>query len=210
MRGKLLLVLSTLLCTAALYGQADNVTHSPHGLLKIPCQNCHTTKGWTPIRSVPEFNHAKTGFPLRGMHAKTQCQDCHANLVFTSVGKQCQDCHADIHRRKNGAQCDLCHRDTGWQVSVHMINEHQDRFPLVGAHAMVDCYSCHKVGTVGPLNRQGLPTECVSCHLDDFKKAKSPNHIAQGFSTECLQCHSLMDGWMTTVSSAMVRKRGKP
>lgn len=210
MRG-IFLLFSALLCTTALYGQTESVTHSPHGPLKIPCQNCHTTKGWAPIRAVPEFNHAKTtGFALRGMHAKTQCQDCHTNLVFTNVGKQCQDCHADIHRRKNGAQCDLCHRDTGWQVSIHMINEHQDRFPLIGAHAMVDCYSCHKVGTVGPFNRQSLSTECVSCHLADFKKAKSPNHIAQGFSTECLQCHSLMEGWMTTVSSVLVRKRGQP
>ena len=175
----------------------DATTHSPHGDLKVPCQNCHTTTGWTPIRSSPEFDHRKTGFPLRGLHAKVACQDCHVDLAFANVGKQCQDCHADIHRRKNTAQCDLCHRDSGWQVSIHNINEHQDRFPLIGAHAAVDCYSCHKVGTVGPFNRQGLSTECVSCHLDDYRKTKSPNHQAQGFSTNCQQCHTLMDNWLT-------------
>ena len=79
-------------------------------------------------------------------------------------------------------------------------------FPLIGAHAMVDCYSCHKVGTVGPFNRQGLSTECSSCHMDDFKKAKNPNHIAQGFSTQCLECHSLMDNWMTTISPMMMKR----
>ena len=182
-------------------------TQSPHGRLDIRCENCHTAQGWTPIRAVPEFEHRKTGFPLRGLHSKVPCQDCHTDLVFANVGKQCQDCHADIHRRKNGAQCELCHRDTGWEVSIHSINEHQDRFPLIGAHAAVDCYSCHKVGTVGPLNRQGLSTECVSCHLDDFRKTKSPNHQAQGFSTDCLQCHSIMDNWITAVMPPIQRKK---
>lgn len=185
---------------------AQDKTHSPHGKLNIPCENCHTAQGWKPIRAVPEFDHRKTGFALRGLHSKAGCADCHTDLVFAKTGNQCQDCHADIHRRKNGAQCDLCHRDTGWQVSIHNINEHQDRFPLIGAHAMVDCYSCHKVGTVGPFNRQGLSTECSSCHMDDFKKAKNPNHIAQGYSTQCLECHSLMDNWMTTISPSMVKR----
>jgi hypothetical protein len=183
-------------------------THSPHGKLSIPCENCHTPQGWKPIRAVPEFNHSKTGFPLRGLHSKVGCADCHTDLVFSKAHNQCQDCHADIHRRRNTAQCDACHRDTGWQVSIHNINEHQDRFPLIGAHAMVDCYSCHKVGTVGPSNRQGLSTECSSCHMDDFKKAKNPNHIAQGFSTQCLECHSLMDNWMTTIAPMMMNRKG--
>lgn len=185
---------------------AGEKTHSPHGKLSIACENCHTPQGWKPIRAVPEFDHRKTGFALRGLHSKVACAECHTDLVFAKTGNQCQDCHADIHRRKNGAQCDLCHRDTGWQVSIHNINEHQDRFPLIGAHAMVDCYSCHKVGTVGPFNRQGLSTECSSCHMDDFKKAKNPNHMAQGFSTQCLECHGLMDNWMTTISPSMVKR----
>lgn len=183
----------------------DN-THSPHGKLTIPCENCHTAQAWKPIRAVPEFNHKKTGFPLRGLHTKVGCRDCHQDLVFANAGMQCQDCHADIHRRKNTAQCDACHRDTGWWVSVRNINWHQDRFPLIGAHAMVDCYSCHKVGTIGPMNRQALSTECSSCHLDDFRKAKSPNHVAQGFSTQCLECHGLMDSWMTTIKPALQRR----
>jgi nitrate/TMAO reductase-like tetraheme cytochrome c subunit len=71
---------------------------------------------------------------------------------------------------------------------------------------MVDCYSFYKVGTVGPSNRQGLSTECSSCHMDDFKKVKNPNHIAQGFSTQCQECHSLMDNWMTTISPMMLKR----
>ncbi|HEY1270423.1 MAG TPA: hypothetical protein VGF08_00480 [Terriglobales bacterium] len=170
-------------------------TRSPHGSLNIPCQDCHSAQAWKPIRAVPEFDHRKTGFPLRGLHSKVACTGCHLDRVFANVGSQCQDCHADIHRRKNGAQCDMCHRDTGWQVSIHNINEHQDRFPLIGAHATVDCYSCHKVGTVGQFNRQGLSTECVSCHMTAFRRAKNPNHLAMGYPTDCQQCHTTMDTW---------------
>jgi hypothetical protein len=60
---------------------------------------------------------------------------------------------------------------------------------------------------VGPFNRQGLSTECGSCHLDDFRKTKSPNHQAQGFSTDCLQCHSIMDNWVTAVRPGMQKKK---
>ena len=83
-------------------------TPNPHGSLKAPCENCHTPVAWMPFAD-PEFDHNKTPIPLRGMHTKVLCQECHIDPVFTNVGQQCQDCHADLHH-KNGAQCDLCHR----------------------------------------------------------------------------------------------------
>ena len=180
---------------------------NPHGPLKIPCEKCHTASAWKPIRSKPEFNHSKTGFALLGMHSTLQCKECHTHPVFAEVGRQCQDCHADIHRRRNGAQCDICHRTNGWAVSVHNINEHQDRFPLIGAHAVADCYSCHTAGAVGKFNRQALSTECASCHMRAFQKAMSPNHVALGYSTDCQQCHNSFDTWMTGAVAHMKLRR---
>ena len=180
---------------------------SPHGNIKIACENCHTSKGWLPLRAQPEFDHGKTPFPLRGVHSKVACEECHVDPVFTNAGQQCQDCHADIHRRRNSAQCDLCHTTNGWAVSVHNINEHQDRFPLIGAHAVVDCYACHKAGAVGQFNRQSLSTECVSCHLKAFNSAKSPNHRAQGFSMDCRECHHSMDNWLVGASPLLQPRR---
>ncbi len=181
---------------------------SPHGPLKITCEKCHTVSSWRPIRGKPEFKHDKTGFPLRGLHTTVQCEECHTSPVFANVGSNCQDCHADIHRRRNGAQCALCHRVSGWEVSLHDINEHQDRFPLIGAHAVADCYSCHTAGAVGKFNRQGLSTECVSCHLSAFQKASAPNHLALGYSTDCQQCHNSMDSWMVgAISRAKLRRQ---
>ena len=174
-------------------------TQSPHGNLDIPCATCHTVSDWTVIPSKIKFDHARVGFPLRGRHATVACRDCHADLKFADTPNKCQDCHADLHRRKNGAECELCHNTNGWQVSVHNINEHQDRFPLIGAHAVVDCYACHKVGTVGQFNRFGLSTECISCHTKDFEKATVPNHRALAFSTDCRECHLSMDSWSGAV-----------
>ena len=202
MTGNLLLVHAFLLfqvASGALAGQEAVPTASsrnPHGPMKITCEKCHSASAWTPIRTKPEFDHGKTGYPLRGLHTGVRCEACHLDPVFANAGRNCQDCHADLHRRKNGAQCDLCHRVSGWQVSIHSINEHQDRFPLIGAHAAVDCYSCHRVGAVGQFNRQGLSTDCVSCHLRAFQKTTAPNHQALGYSTDCRQCHTSMDSWM--------------
>lgn len=171
------------------------LTQSPHGKLSLACNTCHTPETWAVIQEKINFNHAKTGFPLRGRHTTVACRDCHANLNFAKTPNKCQDCHADLHRRKNGAECELCHNSNGWEVSIHNINEHQDRFPLIGAHAAVDCYSCHKVGTVGRFNRFGLSTECYSCHAKDYTKTVAPNHRALGYSTECRECHLSMDSW---------------
>jgi hypothetical protein len=143
---------------------------------------------WKPIRSIPEFDHSSTSYALRGMHEKVQCTQCHVKLVFTNVGQKCADCHADIHRGQFGASCESCHTVKGWRVSVQAIRDHQNRFPLIGAHAAVDCDSCHKGVATGQF--QGLSTQCYSCHAQDFKRTTNPNHVTAGFSTTCEKCHS--------------------
>jgi hypothetical protein len=173
--------------------QTGGNTHSPHGNLNIPCQNCHTANAWTPIRAVPEFDHNQTRYPLRGMHQSVTCNQCHVKPVFTNVGQHCQDCHADIHKRQLGANCEQCHTVRGWAVSIQQVQQHNNRFPLTGAHAAVDCDSCHK----GAANSkfQTMSTECYSCHAADYKSASSPNHVSGKMSTTCEQCHGT-DNWL--------------
>jgi hypothetical protein len=164
------------------------VARNPHGAaLNVPCENCHTSLSWTPIRSIPEFEHDKTRYPLRGMHESVACTQCHVKLVFSNVGEKCSDCHADIHRGQVGANCASCHTVKGWSVTVQAVRNHQNRFPLIGAHAAVDCESCHKAAATGQF--QGLATQCYSCHAKDFKAASDPNHVTAGFSTSCEGCH---------------------
>ena len=168
-------------------------THSPHGNLTVPCQNCHTASAWKPIRAVPEFDHSQTRYPLRGMHQSVTCVQCHVKPVFTSVGQRCQDCHADIHRRQLGANCEQCHTVRGWQVTVQQIQQHNNRFPLTGAHAAVDCDSCHK--GIATSQFQAMSTECYSCHAADFKATSNPSHVTAAFSTNCTTCHGT-DTWL--------------
>ncbi|HKM65576.1 MAG TPA: hypothetical protein VJX70_00290 [Candidatus Acidoferrum sp.] len=171
-------------------------TRNPHGPLTIPCENCHTSAGWRPIRAVPEFDHNKTSYPLRGMHEKVQCTQCHVKPVFTNVGKNCADCHADIHRRQMGPNCAQCHTVQGWDIAVQAVRDHQNRFPLLGAHAAVQCDECHKQAATGMF--LGLPTACDSCHLKDWQNTTNPPHASAGAafaSSNCQGCH-FFDSWL--------------
>jgi len=188
-------LLLVLCCSISAVDQR-NATVSPHGPLGIPCENCHTAAGWSPLRDHLEFSHDKTHFPLRGGHEKVACTQCHANPVFTDVGKNCSDCHADIHLRKFGADCAQCHVVAGWFTTKQQVRNHNNLFPLLGAHAAVECEACHKA-VVGGQYRV-LPY-CSACHLTEFKKATNPNHVAQGFSQTCDMCHS-QDSWFGAVS----------
>lgn len=166
---------------------------SPHGKLKQACEDCHTFTSWKPIRNLPEFDHNRTAFPLRGLHEKVECRLCHTSLDFSNAGTRCADCHADIHRRQFGAQCEQCHTVNGWRVSLSSVRQHWNRFPLLGAHAAAECSQCHRNASAGQF--QGLPTECQSCHLDAFQRTTSPDHKLAGFPTACNTCHASVDSW---------------
>jgi hypothetical protein len=177
------------------YAQQD-AKRNPHGPLNVPCENCHTSAGWRPIRAVPEFDHNKTKYPLRGMHEKVQCVQCHVKPAFTDVGKNCADCHADIHRRQMGANCAQCHTVQGWNIAVQQVRDHQNRFPLLGAHATVQCDECHKQAATGMF--LGLSTACDSCHLKDWQNTTNPAHASAGpafASRNCQGCHKF-DSWL--------------
>src|SRR5260370_8380519 len=72
-----LLLFFWLPATSQAHPPQRETTRSPHGPLATPCENCHNAASWRPIRAVPEFDHNKTKYPLRGMHEKVQCVQCH-------------------------------------------------------------------------------------------------------------------------------------
>ena len=149
--GKIPVLLCLLLVSAGSLGAQTSSrppTRSPHGKLATPCENCHTYSSWSPLRQYPEFNHNSTPYPLRGRHAGVACRQCHTKLIFSNTSTRCADCYADMHRRQFGAECERCHTVQGFQ-EVRTQQPHQNRFPLLGGHATVDCESCHKNGAVG-------------------------------------------------------------
>ena len=163
---------------------------NPHGSLTIPCENCHTTTAWKPLRKQPEFNHnTQTNFALLGLHQQVNCTTCHTNLVFAKAPTRCADCHADLHRRQFGSNCQDCHTVRGWNLQVSAIRDHNNRFPLIGAHAAATCDDCHHGAATGVYI--GLSTQCVSCHLKDYQTATPLNHVAAGLPTTCDTCHGM-------------------
>lgn len=142
------------------------------------CGNCHSTADW----SSQKFDHAReTGFPLLGRHARVGCQDCHrSGNLKEPIPKECNGCHQsdDRHAGRLGAACGECHSNDTWRVA-NFDHATRFKFPLEGAHAKLDCHSCH----TGVAKEQKLPTDCAGCH-----RADEPH--AGKLGKQCEQCHT--------------------
>ena len=138
------------------------------------CEACHNTKSWADING---FDHAKTSFPLLGVHRTVACADCHKPTTshesrFKGASKLCESCHNDVHDNQFAAKdgnthCIDCHDARLWVPSTfdHVARA---RFPLTGGHANVLCAKCH---TQNKLIEEKLvvlykntPAKCADCH----------------------------------------------
>jgi hypothetical protein len=174
--------------------QADR-TRNPHGPLPVSCEACHTATAWKPARAHPEFNHnTQTAYPLRDMHTNVACGACHVSQVFRNTPHDCAGCHADLHRSRMGVHCEQCHTVRGWRPARQISAlDHSNRFPLLGAHARVQCESCHQGGANAIFT--GMSTECIVCHRSDFQTTQNPPHQQASFPLNCAVCHS-MNNWL--------------
>ena len=92
------------------------------GELGERCQDCHTELSWRPFGQVER--HARTRFPLVGVHAATSCRRCHVGLEvgnFVPTDTECVTCHQDdLARTTNHIglgwvdRCDRCHLPSRW------------------------------------------------------------------------------------------------
>lgn len=174
-------------CATMTLGQS-----SPHGTISVPCTDCHTTSSWTKLATPMKFDHAKTVFALLGKHRITECRQCHVRLRFSETATECFSCHRSdfdtapvINHRAEGFStgCVECHREdaVSWRESF---DHNRTEFPTRGAHEAVDCFRCHTNN-----HFRGLSSQCVSCHLNDYRSAQDPIHATAGFSTDCAMCH---------------------
>jgi hypothetical protein len=167
-----------------------NATTDPnHATAGFPttCEVCHTPTAW-------EDGHFDHPFQLEGVHATLDCLACHAG-GYQGTPTDCVGCHQDDYDNAVNPNhvaagfpttCDSCHAfgDPSWQEGDYP----HSVWPLVGNHAQQQCITCH-TGTV----YQGLPSDCVDCHLDDYNATTNPNHTAAGFPTQCELCHNPAD-----------------
>lgn len=172
------------------YNDTDNPNHTLTGL-DHDCALCHTTSAWQPS----SFDHNATDFPLTGAHAGTACNLCHAGTT-AGLATECYACHESDYAGTVDpdhvgshfpAECGICHTTAAWRPSH--IDHNLTSFPLTGAHAVVDCNSCHAGGYTG------TPSDCYACHNNDFANVDDPDHVQGGFDHNCTVCHTT-DTWL--------------
>jgi len=164
------------------------------------CERCHTPRSWV-VTNITEI-HRQSRFPLNGQHTQVDCYQCHKSaslLRFDPMGAECSDCHMSNYAAttqpshvasKFPKDCFLCHNEKGWQPAKFNHNTNTT-FPLTGGHIGIDCNSCHSKGFAG------TPTECVSCHLNNYNATTNPSHVTAKFSTDCKTCHATSN-WQST------------
>jgi hypothetical protein len=162
---------------------ACHLKDNPHGeKLGTACETCHNQQSW----QAAQFEHAVTGFPLSGRHARVACEKCHpASSQFKNTPTACVGCHQkdDRHAGSEGPLCETCHTPDDWKASTF---NHDSVFKLVGAHTGATCDQCHSPS----LQFKNAPTDCFGCHKKDDQHAGSEG-------TACETCHTL-SSWKPT------------
>ena len=177
------------------------------GQLSKNCEQCHKPDGM-------HFDHATSTFPLTGKHVQTPCEKCHKMekgtfplgqgeaIRYKPLSATCKSCHVDEHRGQFKQDCVACHTTQSFKPST--FNHARSTFPLLGAHARVECAKCHKMDTfddplpaVQRVRYHPLDHACIKCHND-------PHQGKLG--TDCSQCHT-SDQWK--IVSRAFHKTGK-
>lgn len=136
-----------------------------------------------------DFDHAQTGWKLKGKHTGAKCRDCHKQKnrrgaqTFLGTRRECGSCHEDPHEQRLGTRCESCHGEQGWKtVRLDGFDHDLARFDLLGKHRKVECVKCHQ----DPPKYRDLDfASCGSCHEDPH---------AGRFDERCKSCHQ-ESGW---------------
>jgi len=161
------------------------------------CHNDHHGREFKIIKfDKKNFNHAKTGFVLKGQHAKQECAKCHnpkrikdpklkkKTSTYLGLSQECLSCHDDYHQGKLSSKCTECHNFDSWK-NAERFDHSKTKFPLLGKHLKVACIDCHKVEVLNGKKVQkftGLNfANCTPCHKDVHN-----NKLGQN----CKQCHT--------------------
>lgn len=167
------------------YNETDGPDHKASGF-PFDCTLCHSGMiSWENAR----FSHGS--FPMESTHKTLDCRECHTDGKYNGLSTDCFSCHLDDY---NGTK-DPNHKESGFSTICTDCHTNMSTwegasvphfgFPLQGAHKALDCTECHKGG-----NYTKLPSNCSSCHIDDYNNAENPNHKSAGYPTSCKSCHS--------------------
>ncbi len=142
------------------------------------CKKCHVEHQGADFALVfwgkqgpGTFDHAQTGQPLSGKHARLSCGQCHKTRSYLGLATACGSCHRDEHRGQfAGRACTDCHGEQAWTPA--RFDHAATRWALSGGHASVACAKCHATSPdparAGSSYRafRGAATDCAGCHKD--------------------------------------------
>ena len=161
------------------------------------CHNEHHGRNFQLIRfDKRNFDHKKTGFELKGEHAKQECNACHKPAfikdptikkklsTYLGLSQNCLSCHDDYHQGKLSSNCASCHNFNSFKNATGF-DHSKTHFPLLGKHRSVECLKCHKTEIVNGKTVQrftGLKFDnCTACHKDVHNNK---------FGQNCKECHT--------------------
>lgn len=180
------------------------------------CERCHIEHQGRTVDLIywkegrDNFNHAQTGFILKGAHQKLKCRQCHnsdyiqnpsllttnkkdLNRTFLGLQTNCLSCHIDEHRKQfSNRNCLDCHSMDGWKPAKKF-NHRYTQFPLTGLHKIVTCDRCHRIAENKPIGKDRSyqvfkikkSQKCIQCHQDAHSRK---------FGKKCSTCHTTQ-GW---------------
>ncbi len=167
---------------------ADRANHTRlHGrdtaAVSQECRQCHTDHKGRETNINPfdqeTFKHDVTNYRLVDAHRSVPCAGCHvAKVKYRDTPSSCFECHKKIdpHRGRLGERCENCHTAVKW-TDTREFDHGKTKFPLVGAHKVVACTTCHT-----GQQYKDLPSTCGSCHkLQDVHGGR--------YGDKCETCH---------------------
>jgi hypothetical protein len=166
------------------------------------------------VGAEADFDHATTGFPLTGSHARVACESCHVRGMLQGTPTECGVCHDSSGVRATTSKplthipssnhCDDCHTTASWLTArfdhAHVTDEcrtcHNGIFadgkPPTHPPSSDRCEDCHSTLTWegARFDHAGVTSGCFTCHNGVAATGKSRDHIASG--NDCESCHNTM------------------
>ena len=119
-------------------------SEDPHGgKLTGGCDACHGQSSW---RTDLTFDHDVTELPAaRACTGSSAAHNATPRSPSASAPGTCIGCHArdDVHKGGLGNKCESCHSANGWAL-WSFDHAREAHFPLLGAHAKLQCADCHR------------------------------------------------------------------
>jgi hypothetical protein len=140
------------------------------------------------------FDHSKTGFVLREVHATLKCEQCHVDGIFKNTPKDCAGCHntgtrvaalpKPINHIPTTFSCDTCHIS-----AASFLIKSFSHVTITG-----QCATCHNGQSLGVVSKPAnhFPTQqpCEYCHKNTSTfLSYQVDHVANGYVGNCFQCH---------------------